>query len=273
MVSLNKFLLTNLLAFLCICLNAQGLSKGDIEIKYNDSPHQGRIVVSYIKNNYSEGIIVRLTNEYGTGGPVTFNIRAGEPREIDITCNIVEAKPQSGGTFIDIIRKPKPKESKKQEEETQPSPPVINKPEPKKKYVSEVKPIQQTTKGPLTIEDVVPDFVNYLETILFLSSTAIEEETSNIEEHLNSLRNWKDKDAYIREHHLKSYINSIRDSLAKYDKYSTKDSLITSYTEKFGKRTIENKNYNKSGKMANPLFYGFVNVKESLSPPLPTDTK
>ena len=33
MASINKYLLTNLLAFLCLCLNAQGLSKGDIEIK------------------------------------------------------------------------------------------------------------------------------------------------------------------------------------------------------------------------------------------------
>lgn len=249
MASLNKFLLTNLLAFLCLCLNAQGLSKGDIEIKSSNSPHLGRVVVSYIQNNYSEGIIVRFTNEYGTGGPVLINLRAGEQRSIDITCNIVEAKPQSGGKFIDIIRKKKPKEQEekveKQEapEEHQSVQQVVNKPEPMKvKEVSEVKPIKPiplTKKDPLAIEDVVSDFINYIETIPFLSSTSIENETSNIEEHLNSLRNWKDKDAYIREHHLNSYINSTRDSLNQYSKNTT--SLITGYIENLGKKEIINK--------------------------------
>ena len=72
---INKLLLTNLLAFLCLCLNAQGLSKGDIDIKSSPSPHQGRVVVSYIKNNSNDGIIVRFTNEYGTGGPVSISLK------------------------------------------------------------------------------------------------------------------------------------------------------------------------------------------------------
>lgn len=246
MASLNKFLLTNLLAFLCLCLNAQGLSKSEIEIQSSNSPHQGRVVVSYIKNNSNDGVIVRFTNEYGTGGPVSISLKKGEQRTIDITCNIVEAKPQGGGKFIDIIRKPKPKEQvekvEKAEEpkEQQPIQQVVNKPEPTKvKEVTEVKPIPQTKKGPLTIEDVIPDFINYLETIPFLSSTSIEKETSTIEEHLKSLRHWNDKDAYIRENHLNSYINSTRDSLNQYSK-NTK-SLITGYIENLGKKEIVNK--------------------------------
>ncbi len=246
MASLNKFLLTNLLAFLCLCLNAQGLSKSEFEIKSSNSPHRGRVVVSYIKNNSNDGVIVRFTNEYGTGGPVSISLKKGEQRTIDITCNIVEAKPQGGGKFIDIIRKPKPKEQvekvEKPEEpkEQQPVQQVVNKPEPTKvKEVTEVKPIPQTKKGPLTIEDVIPDFINYLETIPFLSSISIEQETSTIEEHLKSLRHWNDKDAYIRENHLNSYINSTRDSLNQYSKNTT--SLITGYIESLGKKEIVNK--------------------------------
>ncbi len=242
---INKLLLTNLFAFLCLCLNAQGLSKGDIDIKSSPSPHQGRVVVTYIKNNYSDGIIVRFTNEYGTGGPVPINLRKGEARTIDITCNIVEAKPQSGGNFIDLLRKPKPKdpveqEEKKDEQNTQtPTPQVVNKPDSPKKEIKEVKPISLTKKGPLTVEEIIPDFNNYLESIPFLAFSSIEDETSKINEHLNSLRNWKDKDAYISEHHLNSYINSIRDSLKHYSKNTT--SLITNYFEKFGNKEITNK--------------------------------
>lgn len=246
MTSINKFLLVNVFALLCLCLNAQGLSKGDVVIKSSPSPHQGRVVVSYVKNNSNDGIIVRFTNEYVTGGPVSISLKKGEQRTKDITCNIVEAKPQGGGKYIDIIRKPKPKEQvekvEKPEEpkEQQPVQQVVNKPEPMKvKEVIEVKPIPQTKKGPLTIEDVIPDFINYLETIPFLSFSSIEEEASKIDEHLKSLKNWKDKDAYISEHHLNSYIKTVRDSLTHYSKNTT--SLITNYIEKFGNKEIKEK--------------------------------
>lgn len=245
MLSINKFLLVNLLVFLCLCINAQGLSKGDIEIKSSHSTHQGRVVISYIKNNSSDGIIVRFTNEYGTGGPVSISLKKGESRTIDITCNIVEAKPQSGGKFIDLLRKPRPKDSVEQDEkknEQNVQPPTqqfVNKPDPPKKENKEVKPISITKKASLTIEEIIPDFNNYLESIPFLASSSIEDEKSKIDEHLNNLRNWKDKDAYISEHHLNSYINTIRDSLTHYSKNTT--SLITNYIEKVENKEITNK--------------------------------
>lgn len=156
MISLNKYIFTSIFALLCLCLNAQGLSKSDIEIKSSNSPDSGRVVVNYIKNNYSEGIIVRFTNEYGIAGP-PINLRAGEQRSIDVTCNIVEAKPQGGGKFIDIIRKPKPKEQVEKQEEPKEQQPVqkeVNKPEPTKvKELTEIKPKPQTKKGSLTIEN------------------------------------------------------------------------------------------------------------------------
>lgn len=245
MSSIYKFLLANLFAFLCLCLNAQGLSKGDIDIKSSSSLHQGRVVVSYIKNNFNDGVIVRFTNEYGTGGPVSISLRGGESRTIDITCNIVEAKPQSGGKFIDLLRKPKEQEpleqdEKKDEKNVQtPTPSVVYKSDPIKIETKAVKSISITKRGPLTIEEIIPDFYNYLESIPFLASSSIEDETSKIDEHLNSLRNWKDKDAYISEHHLNSYINSICDSLVHYSHNTT--SLITNYIEKYGNKEITNK--------------------------------
>ena len=244
--SISKLLLVFLFASLCLCLNAQGLLKGDIDIKLSPSPHQGRFVVSYIKNNSNDGIIVRFTNEYETGRPVSKSLQKGEERDnIDITCNIVEAKPQSGGMFIDLIRKPMPQKQVEQDEKKdekniqKPTPAVVNKLDPPQKEGREVKPISITKKGPLTLEEIIPDFNNYLESIPFLAFSSIEEETSKIDEHINSLRNWKDKDAYISEHHLNSYINSIRDSLTHYSKNTT--SLITNYIEKFGNKEITNK--------------------------------
>lgn len=245
MTSINKFLLVNVFALLCLCLNAQGLSKGDVVIKSSPSPHQGRVVVSYIKNNSNDGIIVRFTNEYGTGGPVSISLKKDEQRTIDVTCNIVEAKPQTGGSFIDLLRKPKLRatteqpEMKDNQDEQASSQQVVNRPDVPQKDFKEIKPISIKKKGSFTIDEIIPDFNNYLETIPFLSFSSIEEEASKIDEHLKSLRNWKDKDAYISEHHLNSYIKTVRDSLTHYSKNTT--SLITNYIEKFGNKEIKEK--------------------------------
>ncbi len=121
-------------------------------------------------------------------------------------------------------------ETKKSDEEITKS--EDNKLSPSK--VIEIKPISTTKKGPLNINEIVPDFNHYLESLPFLSLSAIESETSSIDEHLKSLRNWKDKDAYIREHHLNTYINTTRDSLSQYTKNIS--SLITDYLDKFKKK-------------------------------------
>lgn len=243
MTSVNKFLLVNMFVLLCLCLNAQGLSKGDVVIKSSPSPHAGRVVVSYIKNNSNDGIIVRFTNEYGTGGPVSVSLGKDEQRTIDITCNVVEAKSQNGGAFVDLLRKPKTLTVQPENEDGQsvqpPSHQISSSLYAQKRDAKEVKPITKKKKGAFTIDEIIPDFNSYLETISFLSLSSIEDEASKIDEHLKSLRNWKDKDAYIGEHHLNTYINTVRDSLTHYSKNTT--SLITNYIEKFGNKEIKDK--------------------------------
>lgn len=115
-------------------------------------------------------------------------------------------------------------------------PEPVNQTEPTKK---DVKPIPQKKKGSLTIEKIIPDFVNYLESIPFLSSSAISEEEEKIKEHITSLRNWKDKDAYISEHHLNTYINTNLDSISLYSKNAA--SLINTYVDKFKNKEIKDK--------------------------------
>ena len=225
MTPINKILLTSLLSFLSLCLNAQGLTKSDIEIKASNSPHQGRVVVSFLKNNYKEGVIIRFTNEYGTGGPISINLKQGEQRKIDITCNVVEARPQSSGNFVDLIRKPKPKE--------------LTKTGKKKESTKETKTVAINKKGLLTTEEVISDFNNYMDSIPFLSLALIEKETARVDKHINRIKKWKDKDAYIRKYHLNSYIKSTRDSLNQYSKNTT--SIITNYIDKFDKKKIANK--------------------------------
>lgn len=250
MKAINRFLIFGVFALFCLTVNAQDFKQSDIELKKSESPHQGRVVVSSIKNNFIGEVRVVIINEYGPDKPTPISIGPKGHRDFPgtITCNRIQAGPASGNKLIDIFYNPKPKEQKVEEVKEENKDNIDNKDEqnarqevnkPEQQKPNELKPKPLTKKGPLTIEDVVPDFTNYLETIPFLSSTAIEEETSIIEEHLNSLRNRKDKNAYIREHHLNSYINSTRDSLNQYSKNTTY--LITAYIENLGKKEIINK--------------------------------
>ena len=240
MASLLKKLLITLFVFVAIGSNAQGLKKSDIEIKYYSSTLPGRIVVRSIKNNYSEIVMIRFTNEYEKGSRrfSAKSIVAGETRTFDITCNVVEAKPASSWDFIDIVRQPKetveilpPKEEETSEDQQQgPTTPqaVISQPisGSSDSGGANVEPVE---KKVLTMGEIIDDFNRRLESHPFLSTESINKETAKVEEYLYNLRNWKDKDAYIKEHQdtLDAFIKNIRDSVTYYSEH--KSSLITDY--------------------------------------------
>lgn len=239
-----KFGIAIIFAFLVIVVHGQGLSKDDIELKYSNSPRPGRIRVTYAKNKSAVGVRIMFINEYRKGEqPTNRELSPGEERlDIDLTCNLIEAQVGNDKqTKITLFHRPIPEkketEIKKDPDETVES--TSNTGLIKDKEMSKIKDTQVPKKGSLTIDKGVPDFTNYIESIPFLSSTAIDEEVSKIEEHINSLRNWKDKDAYIREHRLISYINSTRDSLNQY--IQDTNSLINGYIENLDRKEITNK--------------------------------
>ena len=249
MKAINRFLIFCVFALFSIVANAQDFKQSDIELKKSESPHQGRVVINSIKNNFNGEVRVVIIDEYEPSKK-KFSIGPKGQRDFSGTniCNRIQAGPASGNTLFDIFYNPKPKEQKVEEvkeekkentgnTDEQNVKQKVNKPEQPK--VKETKPTSKRKKGLMTIEEVIPDFTNYLETIPFLSSIEIEEETSIIEEHLDSLRNWKNKDAYIREHHLNTYIKSTRDSLNQYSKNTT--SLITGFIDNLGKKEIVDK--------------------------------
>ena len=101
---------------------------------------------------------------------------------------------------------------------------------------------QANSRGGTTIDvkTVVADFYSYLETVPFYASSSLENELSTVNDHIKNLNNWKDRDAYIAEHRLNSYINSNRDSLKRHTEDVSKlasDFLNTKYAN----RTIEDR--------------------------------
>lgn len=241
-----------LLAFFSSHAYSQELLPEDIKLDTAYSPHKGRFRVTSIKNKSSVEVIVRFTNEYDRGIATSKIIKPGK-RELDVTCNKVEAKVQNGNEdYIVILWKKKPQTSPEpinaapkpntdsvtsaQESNSDPAKPEIKPNQDPVKQNVVLAPEQ--TKGPLTTEFIVSDFCNYLESVPFLSKSSIEKEASEIDEHIKNLRNWKDKEAYIKEHRLKSYTDKSRDSISFYSKNSA--SLIIEYVGKFKGQDIVN---------------------------------
>ena len=239
-----KTILSVILLLLTGVAFSQEISKSDIEMKWADSPNPGRIHVSAVKNKSVVDVRVLFINEYGNGTKA-IDIRPGmERNDIDVTCNLVKAKAINGNNdYIQIYwkkKEEKKQEEKRQEEKRQEKEVVesekkdeIEKPllvdrsqivEKTAIRANENKPAQIKKKGPIGLEDIIPDFNNYLESIPDLSISYITAETSTIDEHIKSLRNWKDKDAYISEHHLNRYINTCTDSLSEFK--NNQDSFV-----------------------------------------------
>lgn len=245
MIVINRILLFSAFVLIGLWADAQDFKMNDIEIK-SVSHHQGRIALSRINNHYNGEVRVVITNEYG---PSKRSISIGSNGHYDfpgtITCNRVQACTASGDKLFDIYYEPKPIEQSEivvidgtpEKEEKEKPQPIINNPQQPKGI--DYKPLPMTNKKSLGIEDIITGFNNYLESIPYLSNSAISEEKTQIENHINNLRNWKDKDAYISEHHLNKYVNANNDTLTMFKKNIT--SMITDYMGLFGNKVIMNK--------------------------------
>lgn len=240
-----KFILTITLLFLTCTIFSQELLKSDIEMRWSESPNPGRIRVTYVKNRSTVDVRVLFINEY-SNGTQSKNLRPGEERDIDITCNIVKAKAINGNDDFILIYGKK-KEERKDVTEPQnkvakeaPASSNQSKTAARTTAIEEKNRAAQTKKkGPIGIEDIIPDFNNYLDSIPGLSSSYISEESSTIDEHIKNLKGWKDKDSYISENHLNKFINSRNDSIKEFRKNST--SLVYKYFSRFDDQEVSDK--------------------------------
>lgn len=235
-----------LFSLFSVNIYAQDLKKSDIELIMGESPHPGRMVLKRITNKYNGTVRVLVVNEYGISNTdkTVIIVQAHENRELDLTCNRIQAKKEGSKVYLDLYYKPKPKEQtveptvqEKEQPKKQTEKNTTKKDEQPKVKEKKAEPIIKKKK--LGIEDLVSDFNNYLETIPFYSNSAIDADAKNCETHIVNLRNWKDKDTYKKENHLNSYINECRDSITFYSQ--KQDSLITGYMGKYSKKTVEDK--------------------------------
>ena len=255
MKTISKILLS-CFALFCLTSFAQELKKTDIKLDYGESPHAGRIVVRSVTNNYDAPVCVDFINEYETGKLRKSSVSLGHKEKNKkipgtVTCNLVQAYVPVYGAekMIDIYYAPKPTDADKSDakaenaksdviEPKQKADDAVVEKDGKPQAVSEKVVRQIPKKGAVDLSEIIPDFVNYLESIPFYSSAAIGEEASLIDSHINNLRNWKDRESYIKDQQLDSYISTQNDMYSRYEKSMT--SLINDYMGKFENRKIIN---------------------------------
>lgn len=250
---LCKMALTLSLILIGIGAGAQVISRSDIKLDYNQSPNPGRIYVSSVRNNASVAVNVHFINEYDNGRR-SITLQPGEQRSPGITCNIVQAWPQSGGSHITVYFDPKPVEKKEAVADVSEIPSETaqesssdddtegksNKKDSASAKTERAKPMSVLPrKSSYTTAEVI-DYFNFLiDSKPYYSSQNIEAERKLVEEHVNNLKNWRDRNEYIRENRLKSYVRDNRDSLVEYTKQAS--SLVGEYFDKFLGSRIEDK--------------------------------
>lgn len=108
-------------------------------------------------------------------------------------------------------------------------------------------------KGAVDIDIMVPDFFNFLETIPYYSTLAVATETQQINDHISNLRNYKDKETYIKEHRLRSFYSASKDTLDLYRRNI--NHLILNFWDKYNRKVIINRD------ACNDSLYSIVNSK------------
>jgi len=199
----------------------------------------GKAYVTRITNNGKSDVIVTLINETD-GASVPFSLKPGESNKPNLVCTLIRYKSNTnGGTLW------KMKASSSVSKVTVPDNENVAVDPVDKEQIRDVrpnkvddgnKPYLSNKKGPYTSEEIVASFYDYIESIPFYSTAVINRESQLVEEHITNLQNWKDKDAYISQNRLNSYVNLVRDSINMYkDDIST---LAFKYLDRYDKNAV-----------------------------------
>lgn len=73
--------------------------------------------------------------------------------------------------------------------------------------------LKDNKKNGIKVDVVISDFKDYLEDISSYAQSSIEAETETVNAHITALKNWKDKDEYVKEKRLNTYINTQREEI------------------------------------------------------------
>lgn len=235
--------LQNVLFLICFLLFVGGAfpvqAQNDVAIE-KEIRTDGKAYVTRITNNGKNDVTVTLINEKD-GASVPFSLKPGESNKPNLVCTLIRYRSNTnGGTLWKMKASSGVSKVSVPDKEGVTVDPVdkeqVRDVHPNRVDDGKNKPDLSNKKGPYTSEDIVASFYDYIESIPFYSSTVINKESQLAEEHITNLQNWKDKDAYISQNRLNSYVNMVRDSINMYkDDIST---LAFKYLDRYDKTAV-----------------------------------
>ncbi len=221
-------------------INADG-----IDISYSIPAEKNGIYVSGVYNNRGNDVYIKLPGS----GPIMVPAKSRAP--VNAICRYIQVSmdgkdfgtllPQSrvkelvnaaeASTSKPEAEKPAPtdekpsEKSKPTEAKTTPKP-ADNEATTRRQVDEPAKPVaameididvdrdvvRQNSKG-ASAATVISDFKAFLDRIPFYSEQNINQETDKVNQHLQNLRNWKDRDEYITNNQLMTLIQQLRDSV------------------------------------------------------------
>ena len=197
---------------------ADDFAKGHIILKTEKSKLSGRIRVVEMKNIYGDSVVVRLHNEFDNQNSDLL-LASGQIWKDDKTCTSILAKPKKTpkASFIEIYKfEGASTEVTKKAEETvddkKKSENAKDSSATTKKNVSEsMKP-----KATARLKKIMAELVAAIDSLPVFSKEQIGKDSSEIMAHIENLRGWSDKDAYIADKDIASLIKSQQDTISYY---------------------------------------------------------
>lgn len=233
------------IAFLCaiICANAQEISRSTIILDKEINPSGKSIHLNAVTNNSAYSVKIILNNKESTG----FLVRPGETKSCNKTCSSVRADNINGQFSIPVwtskdtkaewkrlqaaqnasaqasVQEPSVPQDPAEEKQDNEHRTKTTKPDYDTPSVAQTRTIQY-----LSLFD---QFTRSSEIGQYLSDEAIENSRKEINNHIECLKNWKDKEAYIEDLQLRKYLGNEQKSIDTYN--GNCESAINSYLDRY----------------------------------------
>ena len=241
MKAIHRLLLMSFLLAFSLGSAADDFKKSHIRIKSENSTHPGRIRVTEIANNYSDSVLVRVSNAFDNQKSV-FWLASGTVSKEDITCTVVSAKAKRSSNFIDIVsyeskkrkqseekrdsskvkgvQAPKAPEGRGDESKTpegkanepKAAEPKANAPKAEDVKDNEAKtdagkelPVSTNPAREKKLQKWMDEMLAAIDTIPAYSKEQIAKDSAEMVMHVDNLRGWSDKAAY-REKQIEPFI-------------------------------------------------------------------
>ena len=194
---------------------ADDFAKTYIIFKTAKSILPGRIRVVEMKNIYADSVVVRLHNEFDNQNSDLL-LASGQIWKDDKTCTSILAKPKKTpkASFIEIYKfeGASAEVAKKADETTDDKTKNEN---AKDSSATAKKNVPDSMKPKATARMMV-ELVAAIDSLPVFSKEQIGKDSSEIMTHIENLRGWSDKDAYIADKDIASLIKSQQDTISYY---------------------------------------------------------